>query len=96
MASEEKQAKKAPRRVALRRAGMINRQAQSDAAAAAGVGGGKATATRKKKTYANIEEVWQDFKKTGEKHLRKRNCEGPQPKLRFIPPAQASCAGLRG
>lgn len=84
MASEEKQAKKAPRRVALRRAGMINRQAQSDAAAAAGVGGGKATATRKKKTYANIEEVWQDFKKTGEKHLRNVLIEKYLPLVRYI------------
>ena len=84
MASEEKQAKKAPRRVALRRAGMINRQAQSDAAAAAGAGGGKATATRKKKTYANIEEVWQDFKKTGEKHLRNVLIEKYLPLVRYI------------
>jgi len=84
MASEEKQAKKAPRRVALRRAGMINRQAQSDAAAAAGVGGGKATATRKKKTYANIEEVWQDFKKAGEKHLRNVLIEKYLPLVRYI------------
>ena len=83
--SGAKEGKRSTRRVALRRAGAVNREAAGTAVVNAETGGENTVASaQKRKEYTNIEDVWKDFKKTGDKELRNVLIEKYLPLVRYI------------
>jgi len=78
---QERMGKREPRRLALRRA----RLEMSGAGDSSNVEGKDAVATSaKKREYTNIEELWKDFKKTGNKELRNMLIEKYLPLVKYI------------
>ncbi len=83
--SGAKEGKKPARRVALRRAGAASREGAAAAVVNPQTGGENTVASaQKRKEYTNIEDVWKDFKKSGDKELRNVLIEKYLPLVRYI------------
>ena len=83
--TNEKTRKRETRRLALRQAGATAVGASGDQGGASEPGGVKSVQTHeKKRDYTNIEEVWRDFKRTGEKDLRNALIEKYLPLVKYI------------
>lgn len=83
--SGSKEGKKPTRRVALRRAGASSQNGARTATLSPEAGGESKVATApKKRDYTNIEEVWKDFKRTGDKDLRNVLIEKYLPLVKYI------------
>jgi RNA polymerase sigma factor for flagellar operon FliA len=74
--------KREPRRLALRRAG-LDAESTSNSSSP-GKGGGAVAVAQKKRAYSNVEELWKDFKKTGDKELRNTLIEKYLPLVKYI------------
>lgn len=77
--ARDKTGKREPRRLALRRAGLGDGSEASSSPAESGV----ATAPRRKE-YESVEELWRDFKRTGDKELRNILIEKYLPLVKYI------------
>ena len=77
-----KTGKRTPRRPALRQGRMATQGAT--AAAAPEEGEKSLQASQKKRDYTNIDEVWRDFKQTGDKVLRNVLIEKYLPLVKYI------------
>jgi RNA polymerase sigma factor for flagellar operon FliA len=83
--TNEKTRKRETRRLALRQAGATAVGASGDQGGASEPGGVKSVQIQeKKRDYTNIEEVWRDFKRTGEKDLRNALIEKYLPLVKYI------------
>lgn len=82
--SKTKEAKRGTRRVALRQAGLAKR-AKAALEGQEKEGDGEAVAPiTKKRSFANIEEVWREFKRTGDTDLRNTLIEKYLPLVKYI------------
>lgn len=84
--SGAKEVKRVTRRVALRRAGMVAGGETAGTTVASPEPGGetKVVTPQKKKEYTNIDEVWRDFKQSGDKELRNVLIEKYLPLVKYI------------